>query len=199
MSSQKYNPPSQSKGPFEPVQDDSPDEEVALVKRKYTKRHLCKAWVDVSENGVEGYARKAFGPRPKVTQFYAVYNTVKQRHQSGANDQIYIRLLACKECRAIYGGSKKSRISKTTSHDTSDLAHIGLDLYDEAANYEDLEVQEVRPMGQDMYKKKSSPSSTARLESSTAGEAEAGNGTGKSEAWGGSELKKLKLAQEERM
>ncbi|GKA21802.1 hypothetical protein Tco_0707764 [Tanacetum coccineum] len=48
--------------------------------------------------------------------------------------------------------------------------HIGLGQNDEATDSEDVEVQEVRPMGRDKSKKKAS-SSTVCLESSVAGEA----------------------------
>ncbi|GJS27731.1 hypothetical protein Tco_0488351 [Tanacetum coccineum] len=65
--------------------------------------------------------------------------------------------------------SKKSRTSETTSQGNSDSAHIGVDLNDEAADSEDVEVQEVRPMGRDAAKKKRS-SSGARSESSVAGD-----------------------------
>ncbi|GJS48727.1 hypothetical protein Tco_0598848 [Tanacetum coccineum] len=70
------------KGPSEPVEDDSPVEEVAAMKpkRKYTRRRrpikkndkefvepwtieeeaaLCKAWVHASKNSVEGNGKKA--------------------------------------------------------------------------------------------------------------------------------------------
>ncbi|GJW62003.1 ALP1-like protein isoform X1 [Tanacetum coccineum] len=51
------------------------------------------------------------------------------------------------------GGSKKLRTSKTSSHDTLRSTHIGLDLNDKAADSEDEEVQEVRPIGWDKLKK----------------------------------------------
>ncbi|GJV92951.1 hypothetical protein Tco_1540764 [Tanacetum coccineum] len=195
-------PSHDSKGSSQPVQDDSPVEEVAApVKRKYTKRPqqskkndkdlvnplspeeeiaLCKAWVDVSENNVQGNVRRAKG------------------YKNGANE-LYYYDLAHKEYRTTYGGSKKSWTSKTTSHDTSDSLHIGLDLNDEVVDSEDVEV-EVRHMGQDRSKKKAS-SSIARSESSAAvGEA----GIESSSEYlrikeRELELERLKLEKEERM
>ncbi|GKA54347.1 hypothetical protein Tco_0753296 [Tanacetum coccineum] len=81
------------KGPSEPVEDDSPVEEVAAVKpkRKYTRRRrpikksdkefvgpwtieedvaLCKAWVSASENSIEGNGKKASGFWTEVTEFF---------------------------------------------------------------------------------------------------------------------------------
>ncbi|GKF59712.1 hypothetical protein Tco_0176498 [Tanacetum coccineum] len=66
-----------------------------------------------------------------------------------------------KNCKG--GASKKSRTSETTSHGTSDSAHFGLNLNNEADDSEDVEIQEVRPIGRDKSKKKA-PSSTARGE-----------------------------------
>nr|GEU95925.1 hypothetical protein [Tanacetum cinerariifolium] len=100
---------------------------------------LCKALVDLFENSVEGYARKAF--------------------------EFWWQLV----------------------------------VYFEKEMMEGCKIQEVRPMGRDMFEKKASSSFTARLDSSTPGEVGMGIGTGRSEASGGSELKRLKLAQEERM
>ncbi|GKE83136.1 glutathione S-transferase T3-like protein [Tanacetum coccineum] len=65
--------------------------------------------------------------------------------------------------------SKKSRTSETTSQGNLDSAHIGLDLNDEAADSEDVDVQEVAPMGRDRAKKKAS-SSGARSKTSIAGD-----------------------------
>ncbi|GJS00326.1 hypothetical protein Tco_0316834 [Tanacetum coccineum] len=59
--------------------------------------------------------------------------------------------------------------SETTSQGNSDSAHIGLNLNDEAADSEDVYVQEVAPMGRDRAKKKAS-SSGARLKTSIAGD-----------------------------
>ncbi|GKA00353.1 glutathione S-transferase T3-like protein [Tanacetum coccineum] len=91
--SQPFQP--HSEGPSQPVEDDSPVEEVEPVKpkRKYTRRSkptkkndkefvepwtieeeiaLCKAWVAKSEDSVEGNGKKAAG--------------VRDRHQSGSCD-----------------------------------------------------------------------------------------------------------------
>ncbi|GKB97472.1 glutathione S-transferase T3-like protein [Tanacetum coccineum] len=168
-------PSQHTKGPSEPVEDDSPVEEVAVVKPK----------------------RKI---RPKVSQFCEIYNSVKDRLQSGACDNIiyheakieyrtiYHSAFALTECWKILKdyskwrkvkmpkffnskktSSKKSRTSETTSQGNSDSTHIGVDLNDEAADSEDVEVQEVRPMGRDAAKKKRS-SSGARSESSVTGD-----------------------------
>ncbi|GJX72343.1 hypothetical protein Tco_0309514 [Tanacetum coccineum] len=69
-----------SEGPSQPVEDDSPVEEVAPVKKKYVRKRqpakkndkdlsepwtpqeevvLCRAWVDVSENSKDENAKKA--------------------------------------------------------------------------------------------------------------------------------------------
>ncbi|GJU98930.1 hypothetical protein Tco_1328201 [Tanacetum coccineum] len=65
--------------------------------------------------------------------------------------------------------SKKSRTSETTSQGNLDSTHIGLNLNDKATDSEDVEVQEVPPMGRDRVKKKAS-SSGARSEFSVAGD-----------------------------
>nr|GEX78135.1 hypothetical protein [Tanacetum cinerariifolium] len=54
---------------------------------------------------------------------------------------------------------------ETTSHDTSDSAHIGLDLNDEATDSEDEEVHETRPIGQYMAKKMGSSSASGSTSS----------------------------------
>ncbi|GJT26170.1 RNA-directed DNA polymerase, eukaryota [Tanacetum coccineum] len=156
---------------------------------------LCKAWVHASEDSVEGNAKKAAGIRPEVSQFYEIYNSVKDRHQSGACDTtiyqeaeieyrtIYNSAFALTDCWKILKDhskwrkvempkgfkSKKSRTSETTSQGNLDSAHIGLNLNDKATDSEDVEVQEVPPMGRDRVKKKAS-SSGARLEFSVAGD-----------------------------
>nr|GEZ58114.1 hypothetical protein [Tanacetum cinerariifolium] len=81
------------KGPFEPLEDDSPVDEVVAVKpkRKYTRRRqpikkddkefvepwtieeevvLCKAWVHVSENSVKENAKKAAWFWTEVTEYF---------------------------------------------------------------------------------------------------------------------------------
>ncbi|GJT08784.1 hypothetical protein Tco_0843246 [Tanacetum coccineum] len=55
------------------------------------------------------------------------------------------------------------------SQGNSDSVHIGLDLNDEAADSEDVDVQEVAPIGRDRTKKKAS-SSGAHSETSIAGD-----------------------------
>ncbi|GKA27219.1 glutathione S-transferase T3-like protein [Tanacetum coccineum] len=245
--SQQFQP--YSEGPSQPVEDDSPVEEVEPVKpkRKYTRRSkptkkndkefvepwtieeeiaFCKAWVAKSEDSVEGNGKKAVGfrtevanhfhkeigedkrsydfvnckwknrIRPKVSQFCEIYNSVRDRHQSGSCDNtvyqevelvyriIYNAPFTLTECWKIvkdhpkwkkvkmpkFYKSKKSRTSKNTSQGNSDSAHIGVNLNDEAADSEDVEAQEVpAPMGRDRAKKKGS-SSGARSETSIAGD-----------------------------
>nr|GFA18012.1 hypothetical protein [Tanacetum cinerariifolium] len=63
---------------------------------------------------------------------------------------------------------KKSRTSKTTSHDTSDSAHIGLHLNNKAINYDEVEVQDVRSMGRDIPKKMGSYSASRSASSAAA-------------------------------
>nr|GEV34989.1 hypothetical protein [Tanacetum cinerariifolium] len=80
-------------GPSEPIEDDSPAEKVKPVKakRKYTRRRqrlkksdiefvepwtieeeiaLCKTWVSMSENNIEGNGKKASGFWTEVTEFF---------------------------------------------------------------------------------------------------------------------------------
>ncbi|GJR53609.1 hypothetical protein Tco_1404130 [Tanacetum coccineum] len=128
--SQPFQP--YSEGPSQPVEDDSPVEEVEPVKpkRKYTRRSkptkkndkefvepwtikeeiaLCKAWVAKSEDSVEGNGKKGQGFR-----------------------------------------QKPSEMEKAT---------LAVNLNDEAADSEDVEAQEVpAPMGRDRAKKKGSSS-----------------------------------------
>nr|GEW60989.1 hypothetical protein [Tanacetum cinerariifolium] len=147
-------PTQYTEGPSEPVEDDSPVEEVTAVKpkRKYMRRRqpikkddkefveqwtpeeevaLCKAWVLDGSNRDHSKWRKVEMPK-----FFKTKKT----------------------------SFKKSRTSETTSQGNSDSAYIGVDLNDEATNSEDVEVQEVRPMYRDRAKKKGS-SSGARSES----------------------------------
>ncbi|GJU84855.1 hypothetical protein Tco_1292401 [Tanacetum coccineum] len=145
--SQPFQP--YSEGPSQPVESDSPVEEVEPVqpKRKYTRRSkptkknykefvepwtieeeiaLCKAFVAKSEDSVEGNGKKA--ARVEMSKFY------KSKKSS----------------------SKKSRTSENTSQGNSDSTHIGVNLNDEAADSEDVEAQEVpAPMGRDRdYRRK---------------------------------------------
>nr|GEZ30096.1 hypothetical protein [Tanacetum cinerariifolium] len=202
--------PSQyTKSPSEPVEDDSPVEEVATVKpkRKYTRRRqpikkndkefvepwtigeevaLCKAWIYASDNSVEGNTKKAAGfstkvteyfhteigehkrsydsvnckwktkIRPKISQFCKIYNSVKIDTKVG-----HVILLCIKK--------PKSSIDMTASQGNSDSTHIVVDLNDEAADSNDVEVQVVRSLGRDAAKNKRA-SSGARLKYSVAGD-----------------------------
>nr|GEX54682.1 hypothetical protein [Tanacetum cinerariifolium] len=141
-------------GPSEPVEDDSPIEEVEPVKpkRKYTRRRqplkksdkefvkpwttkeevaLCKALLSTSDDSIEGNGKQALGfwtevtkyfhkemveqkrsydlvnckwksrIRLKVSQFCEIYNSVKDRHQSGSCDNIVYQEAEL-EYRTIY-------------------------------------------------------------------------------------------------
>ncbi|GKA64719.1 hypothetical protein Tco_0764426 [Tanacetum coccineum] len=158
--------------PSQPVENDSPVEEVEPVqpKRKYTRRSkptkkndkefvepwtieeeiaLCKAFIAKSDDSVQGNGKKAAGfegtPKWKKVEMPKFY---KSKQSS----------------------SKKSRTSENTSQGNSDSAHIDVNLNDEAADSEDEEAQEVpAPIGRDRAKKKES-SSGARSETSIAGD-----------------------------
>ncbi|GKB02998.1 hypothetical protein Tco_0831087 [Tanacetum coccineum] len=135
-------------GPSQPVENDSPVEEVEPVqpKQKYTRRSkptkkndkefvepwtieeeiaLCKAFVAKSEDIVQGNGKKAAGfrrevverfheeigedkrsydsvnckwkkrIRPKVSQFCEIYNSVRDRHQSGSCDNTVYQEAEC--------------------------------------------------------------------------------------------------------
>ncbi|GJY44563.1 hypothetical protein Tco_0432776, partial [Tanacetum coccineum] len=128
-----------------------PVEDVAPVKprRKYTRRRqplkksdkefvepwtieeevaLCKAWVSASKDSIEGNGKKASGFWMEVTEYF---------HKKWANrKEATIRLTANGKIGFIL------RTSETTSQGNSDSAHIGLDLNEEAADSEDVDVQE---------------------------------------------------------
>ncbi|GKC32247.1 glutathione S-transferase T3-like protein [Tanacetum coccineum] len=163
-------------GPSQPVENDSPVEEVEPVqpKRKYTRRSkptkkndkefvepwtieeeiaLCKAFVAKSKDSVQGNGKKAAGI-PKILKDYPKWKKVEMPN-------FY---------KSKQSSSKKSRTSENTSQGNSDSAHIGVNLNDEAADSEDVEAQEVpAPIGRDRAKKKGS-SSGARSETSIAGD-----------------------------
>ncbi|GKE49078.1 hypothetical protein Tco_1480336 [Tanacetum coccineum] len=110
--SQPFQP--YSEGPSQPVEDDSPVEEVEPTNEEEIA--LCKAFVAKSEDSVQGNGKKAAGfwrevaecfheemgedkrsydsvnckwknrIRPKVSQFCEIYNSVRDRHQSGSCD-----------------------------------------------------------------------------------------------------------------
>ncbi|GJR86533.1 hypothetical protein Tco_0210544 [Tanacetum coccineum] len=87
-------------------------------------------------------------------------------HPKWKKDKLPTDLINPKQCQS----SKKSRTSENTSQGNSDSAHIGVNLNDEAADSKDVEAQEVpAPIGRDHAKKKGS-SSSARSETSIAGD-----------------------------
>ncbi|GJR15531.1 hypothetical protein Tco_0798183 [Tanacetum coccineum] len=156
-----------TKGPSEPVEDNSPVEEVAAVKpkRKYTRgrqpikkneKEFVEPWTIEEENWAN--KKEAMIPLTANEKIGFVLRTILNGEK-----------LKCQSFLNLKKSSKKSRISQTTSQDNSDSAHIGLNVNDEAADSDDVEVQEVRPIGRDATKKKGS-SSGARSESSVAGD-----------------------------
>ncbi|GJS26461.1 ribonuclease H-like domain-containing protein [Tanacetum coccineum] len=221
--SQPFQP--YSEGPSQPVENDSPVEEVEPVqpKRKYTRRSkptkkndkefvepwtieeeiaLCKAFVAKSEDSVQGNGKKAAGfwrevaehfheemgedkrsydsvnckwknrIRPKVSQFCEIYNSVRDRHQSGSCDNTVYQEAEL-EYRTIYNApftlTECWKILKDHPKWKKEI-RIGVNLNDEAADSEDVEAQEVpAPIGRDRAKKKGS-SSGARSETSIAGD-----------------------------
>ncbi|GJY20108.1 hypothetical protein Tco_0392674 [Tanacetum coccineum] len=146
---------------------------------------LCKAWVSASENNIEGngkntsgfwtevteYFHKEMGEhkrsydsvnckwknriRPKVNQFCEIYNSVKDRHQSGACDT------------TIY---QESEIEYRTIFNAPFALTGCWKILKDHSKWKKLKcqkVQEVAPMGRDRAKKKAS-SSGARSETSVA-------------------------------
>ncbi|GKB22797.1 hypothetical protein Tco_0862198, partial [Tanacetum coccineum] len=184
-------------GPSQPVEDDSPVEEVEPVKpkRKYTRRSkptkkndkefvepwtieeeiaLFKAWVAKSEDNVEGKGKKAAGFWTEVAGHFHEEMGEDKRSYDSVNCKWKNRIRHKVEMPKFYkskkSSSKNSRTSKNTSQENSDSAHIGVNLNDEAADSEDVEAQEVPAlMGRDRAKKKGS-SSGARSETSIAGD-----------------------------
>ncbi|GKB75255.1 hypothetical protein Tco_0942150 [Tanacetum coccineum] len=144
---------------------------------------LCKAWVSALENSIEGNGKKASGFWTEVTEYFhkemgeqkRSYDLVNCKWKNRIRPKIlkdhskWKKVEMPKFFKSKKSSSKKSRTSETTSQGNSDSAHIGLNLNDEAADSEDVEVQEVSPMGRDRAKKKAS-SFGARSETSVAGE-----------------------------
>ncbi|GJU06863.1 glutathione S-transferase T3-like protein [Tanacetum coccineum] len=152
---------------------------------------LCKAWESTSKNNIEGNGKNASGVQDRH-QSGSCENTIYQEAELEYRS-IHNAPFALIDCWKILKDHpkwkkvempkfykskkltfkkptfKKSRTSKTTSQGNSDSAHIGLNLIDEAADSEDVNVQEVAPMGRDRAKKKAS-SSGARSETSIAGD-----------------------------
>ncbi|GJR20238.1 GTP-binding protein OBGC, chloroplastic [Tanacetum coccineum] len=169
--SQPFNPhsesPSQRRSPVEEV-DPIIEEEIAL----------CKAWVATSEDSVEGNGKKSGrvldGNRIRLvfSQFCEIYNSVRDRHQSGSCDNtvyqeaeleyctIYNALFTLTECWKIVKDHPKWK----KSQDISDSTTLWGELNDEAADSEDVEAQEVpAPIGRDRAKGRSHPLSIYEL------------------------------------
>nr|GFD18301.1 hypothetical protein [Tanacetum cinerariifolium] len=128
---------------------------------------LCKAWVSTSKNNIKGNGKKASGFWTEVTEFFhkemghqsgSCENTVYQEAELEYRT-IYNAPFALDDCWKILknhpkwkkveipkfhkskkSSFKKSRTSETTSQGDSDSTHIGLNLNDEAAYSEDVNV-----------------------------------------------------------
>ncbi|GJV11288.1 ALP1-like protein isoform X1 [Tanacetum coccineum] len=198
-------------GPSQPVVQESPDEslveEVASVKRKYVKKRqpankndkdvnepstpdeeaaLCKAWINTFENNKDENGKKTNGICPKVSQFYEMYNSVQDGHESGAcKNTIYQKAekehcayyksaFQLVECWNVLKDHKKWKkveypkylkakypgsIKLRTSKSASDSTHNGLNLNDEAADSGDEEIEESRPVVRDKTKRMNEVSS----------------------------------------
>ncbi|GKA23641.1 hypothetical protein Tco_0709674 [Tanacetum coccineum] len=87
----EYHPGQGTVGPFVPVQDDSPSEEVAPVKRKITKRHQQskktenhsnEPWSPQEEIALwKRIFRKGRKTKPKTTKLSTEWKCVKRRSQ----------------------------------------------------------------------------------------------------------------------
>nr|GFA94396.1 hypothetical protein [Tanacetum cinerariifolium] len=133
-----------SKGPSQPVEDDSPIVELAAVKRK--------AWIDVSENSKDGNAKKA-------TSSDSTHIGLDLNDEATNSEDVKVQ-----EVRPIGRYKAKKKGSSISSHLSSSVAaHRGL----VDALLEDVKVQEVRPIGRYKAKKKGS-SFASHLSSSVA-------------------------------
>ncbi|GJV09333.1 hypothetical protein Tco_1346989 [Tanacetum coccineum] len=177
--SQPFQP--YSEGPSQPVENDSPVEEVERVqpKRKYTRRSKPTKKND-KELSNRGPLRRAGFWKEVAECFHKEMGEDKR-----SNDSVNCKWKNRIRPKTILNGkkvempkfykskqssSKKSRTSKNTSQGNSDSAHIDVNLNDEAADSEDVEAQEVpAPIGRDRAKKKGSPSG-ARSETSIGGD-----------------------------
>nr|GEZ96209.1 hypothetical protein [Tanacetum cinerariifolium] len=106
-----------SEGPSQPVEDNSPVEEVASVRMKYVRRRQ-----PTKKN--EKNLSEPWNPREKIFNDHSKWKYVEMP-----------KFLKSKKT-----SSKQSRTLETTSYGTSDSTHVGLDLNDEAADSEDVEV-----------------------------------------------------------
>nr|GEX26164.1 hypothetical protein [Tanacetum cinerariifolium] len=100
-----------SEGPSQPVEDNSPVEEVASVRMKYVRRRQ-----PTKKN--EKNLSEPWNPQEKQMEICRNAKVFEIQKTS----------------------SKQSRTMETTSYGTSDSTHVGLDLNDEAAGSEDVEL-----------------------------------------------------------
>ncbi|GKB85745.1 hypothetical protein Tco_0958017 [Tanacetum coccineum] len=176
-----------SSGISVPVQDDSLIEEVAPVKRKYTKRRqqskktenqsnepwnpeeettLCKAWINTTENYIGGNAKKSSEFWIEVLGYF--------EKEMGESKRGYDSLRAPQQMEN--GRNAKvlqqiqricfTRTMENTSHATSNSTQAGFNLNDEATDSDDVEV---RPICRDKAKKKVSSSSVRSKSSVVSG------------------------------
>ncbi|GKA26298.1 hypothetical protein Tco_0712407 [Tanacetum coccineum] len=177
--SQPFQP--YSEGPSQPVENDSPVEEVEPVqpKRKYTRRSkptkkndkefvepwtieeeiaLCKAFVAKSEDSVQGNGKKRAGFWREVAERF---------HEEMGEDKRSYDSVNCKWKKI---GIRSLTILKDQLSGKKNSSLTGVNLNDEAADSEDVEAQEVpAPIGRELAKKKGS-SSGARSENLIAGD-----------------------------
>ncbi|GKA48204.1 hypothetical protein Tco_0741162 [Tanacetum coccineum] len=111
----------------------------------------------VSENNIDRNDKKVAGFLTEVTGYLHKEMGQKKRSYESINCKWKNRIRPKPEPVL----PKNQGQPETTSHDTSDSTHVGLDLNDEATDsVEDEDVQEVRPMGRDKAKKKGSTSAS---------------------------------------
>ncbi|GJW47743.1 cytokinin dehydrogenase 3-like protein [Tanacetum coccineum] len=72
----EYHPGQGTVGPFVPVQDDSPSEEVAPVKRKITKRHQ-------QSKKTESHSNEPWSPQEEIALWYETDNHQKDKNKAG--------------------------------------------------------------------------------------------------------------------
>ncbi|GJY11909.1 integrase, catalytic region, zinc finger, CCHC-type containing protein [Tanacetum coccineum] len=173
--SQPFQP--YSEGPSQPVENDSPVEEVEPVqpKRKYTRRSkptkkndkefvepwtieeeiaLCKAFVAKSEDSVPRKwpkkKRIGFVLRISKLEYRTIYNapfTLTECWKILKDHPKWKKVEMPKFYKSKQSSSKKSRTSENTSQGNSDSAHIGVNLNDEAADSEEMKLRFLQPIG----------------------------------------------------
>nr|GEW36295.1 hypothetical protein [Tanacetum cinerariifolium]GEW56579.1 hypothetical protein [Tanacetum cinerariifolium] len=160
------HPSQYMEGPSELVEYDFPVEEVTplCVKLGYRGRRIASKEMEKSR---QSFRQKPFKmEKIEMPKFYKSKQIIFQ----------------------------KIKDTKTTSQSNSDSAHIGLNLNDEAADSMDVNVQEVKPMGQDRAKKKASSYGARSKTSIAESELELDD----QKRWEQGELKGLKIAKRDK-